>query len=250
MGAVLLLALDTSTQTLTLALVEASGLVREHLVEGPPRKQSERLPDAIRELLERQGVSLGSLDGFVVGLGPGSFTGLRIGLATVKGLAYALGKPVVGVSSLRALASEGPEGFELWAVATVKRGELYWGRYRRMADRVGPAAVTSLAPETSVTVEGFAEALKASPEVRVLGPGLVDVRAQLLALSAPAECLLDTPLFPSAVALARLAPPLPPYSNEDVFALEPHYLRGSGAEENPKFPPLPGLEARARLKED
>jgi tRNA threonylcarbamoyladenosine biosynthesis protein TsaB len=55
---------------------------------------------------------------------------------------------------------------------------------------------------------------------------------------------------PSAVALAHLAPPPGPYLAQALFALEPHYLRGSGAEENPKFPPLPGPPPAARLKED
>jgi tRNA threonylcarbamoyladenosine biosynthesis protein TsaB len=66
----------------------------------------------------------------------------------------------------------------------------------------------------------------------------------------PAAQLLPTPSFPSAVCLARLAVWPQAFDAQALFALEPHYLRGSGAEENPKFPPLPGLEARARLKED
>jgi tRNA threonylcarbamoyladenosine biosynthesis protein TsaB len=52
---------------------------------------------------------------------------------------------------------------------------------------------------------------------------------------------------PSAFALARLATWPAAYDAQAVFALEPHYLRGSGAEENPKFPPLPGVESKARL---
>src|SRR5215217_5082150 len=110
----MLLALDTSTLTLSLALVErmddegGGGGVRalEHHVVGPPAKQSEVLPGVIGELLARHGVKLAELEGLVVGLGPGSFTGLRIGLSAAKALAYAAGLKLVGASSLAALALE------------------------------------------------------------------------------------------------------------------------------------------------
>jgi tRNA threonylcarbamoyladenosine biosynthesis protein TsaB len=242
----MLLSLDTSSLTLSLALLAPDGRVLEHVIEGPPQRQSILLPGAIEALLARHQVTLAQLTGFVVGLGPGSFTGLRIGLSTIKGLAYALEKPVAGVSSLAALALEGPVDTELFAAATVKRGELYLGRYRVSAG----GAVEPLAPETSLTVLAFAQALVASPTARMLGPGVADAREALLTAGVPAAQLLDAPAFPSAVALARLATLPARFVKEDLFALEPHYLRGSGAEENPKFPPLPGVEPRARLKED
>lgn len=241
----MLLSLDTSSLVLSLALVERDGRVLEHVVERPPKRQSELLPGAIEALLARHRVALDALDGFVVGLGPGSFTGLRIGLATVKGLAYALGKPVAGVSSLAGLALEGPAGAELFAAAVVKKGELYLGRYRHAGD-----GVSLLEPESAHPLADFARRLLAAPSALALGPGAVEYREPLLALGVPAAQLLAAPAFTSAVALARLARLPAAYRKEDVFALEPHYLRGSGAEENPKFPPLPGAPPRARLKED
>ncbi|HLM44702.1 MAG TPA: tRNA (adenosine(37)-N6)-threonylcarbamoyltransferase complex dimerization subunit type 1 TsaB, partial [Myxococcaceae bacterium] len=93
------LTLDTSTLTLSLALAEREGegvRVLEHVVVGPPKKQSEVLPGIVGELLARQGVALKSLEGLALGLGPGSFTGLRIGLSCLKGLAYAAGLKVAG----------------------------------------------------------------------------------------------------------------------------------------------------------
>jgi tRNA threonylcarbamoyladenosine biosynthesis protein TsaB len=241
----MILALDTSTLTLSLALLTPSGQVVEFVAEGPPRKQSELLPQLIEALLARHQQKLTQVTGFVVGLGPGSFTGLRIGLATVKGLAYALRVPVVGVSSLAALALEGPRETELWSVAVVKKGELYLGRYRRAGE-----GVETLEAETSVTIPELAQRLQARPEVRVLGPAVTEAQAALAGAGVPAAQLLPTPSFPSAVCLARLAVWPQAFDAQALFALEPHYLRGSGAEENPKFPPLPGLEARARLKED
>lgn len=240
----MLLSLDTSTLTSSLALVRDGRAVESVRLE-PPNRQSDVLPGAIDALLKRHGVTLGALDGFTVGLGPGSFTGLRIGLATLKGLAYAVEKPLAGSSSLAAIALEAPEGVELFTCAVVKKGELYLGRYARRGD-----AVEAIAPETSMTVDAFARALIASPAARAVGPALADYRAKLQELGVPAAQLLDGPLVPSAEAVARLTRLPAAYRKEDVFALEPHYLRGSGAEENPKFPPLPGVEPKARLKDD
>lgn len=249
----MLLALDTSTLSLSLALVEVTGQgasravrVVDALVRGPPERQSDLLPGLIDERLRAHGLVVKDLQGFVVGLGPGSFTGLRIGLSALKGLAYAAERPLVGASSLAALALEGPPGVELFCAAVVKRGELYLGRY----ERTGEGAAHPLARETSLPVPAFAAELVARPEARAVGPALPEYREQLLAHGVRPEQLLAGPLVPSAAALAALVEVPLAFDKEALFALEPHYLRGSGAEENPRFPPLAGVEARARLKED
>ncbi len=241
----MILSLDCSTLTLSLALLRIDGGVLEHRQVGPPKRQSEVLPGEIESILSANGFRLSQLSGFVVGLGPGSFTGLRIGLATVKGLAYALRVPVVGASSLAALALESPEATELFATAVVKKGEFYVGKYRRMG-----ASLEALVPETSLTLVQLADALKQAPLAKMVGPALTDWKASLENLGVPSTQFLDGPVVPSAVALAQLVAVPPSFDADALFALEPHYLRGSGAEENPKFPPLPGVEAKARLKED
>ena len=101
-----------------------------------------------------------------------------------------------------------------------------------------------------MTLAELADALKAAPAARMIGPALTDWRAPLEALGVPAASFLSGPLVPSAVALAQLVTMPSAYDAEALFSLEPHYLRGSGAEENPKFPPLPGAPPKARLKED
>ena len=123
----------------------------------------------------------------------------------------------------------------LFSCAVVKKGELYV----RHADG-----------EYSLTVAQLAEELKAIPNAKMIGPALTDYRAPLEALGVAGSTFAEGPLVPSAVALAALARLPVAYDAQAVFALEPHYLRGSGAEENPKFPPLPGVEPKARLKED
>jgi tRNA threonylcarbamoyladenosine biosynthesis protein TsaB len=235
------LGLDTSCLSLSLALVRPDGAPVDQLVIHPPAKQSDVLPQAIDAMLDRHGLTLSALTGLVCGLGPGSFTGLRIGLSCLKGLSYALKIPLVGVSSLKALALDGPEGVELFCTSVVKKNEFYLGRYRRDAGRV-----TQLEPEVSVTLEAFAKALLAAPTARMIGPAVPDYRTALEALGVPAPRFSD-PHVPSATSLVRLADVPAAFDQAAMFALEPHYLRGSGAEENPKFPPLPGVDAKARL---
>ncbi|OJH39461.1 tRNA (adenosine(37)-N6)-threonylcarbamoyltransferase complex dimerization subunit type 1 TsaB [Cystobacter ferrugineus] len=242
------LALDTSTLTLSLALMEREGeglRVLEHLVVAPPRKQSEALPGVVGEVLARHGVKLGALEGLVIGLGPGSFTGLRIGLSCMKGLAYAARLKVAGASSLAAVALEGPEGPPLFALAVARKDDLYLGRYRRTG-----LGVEALGPEEAMSPEEVAQRMAAEPEALALGPALPEYRAALERLGVAPSRLLAAPTFPSAVALAHLARLPEAQSLEALFALEPHYVRASAPELNPKFPPLPGPVPTARLKED
>jgi tRNA threonylcarbamoyladenosine biosynthesis protein TsaB len=240
----MLLALDTSTLTLSLALVEGARVV-EHVVRGPPHRQSELLPTVVEELLGRHGVGLRELEGLAVGLGPGSFTGLRIGLSTVKALAYAAGLRVAGASSLAAVALEGPEGPPLYVLAVARKDDLYLGRYRRRGSTVEP-----LGPEEAMSPEEVAARLAAEPEALALGPAVAEYRKALEAQGVSSERLLAEPALPSAVAVARLARLPEQQTLEQLFALEPHYVRASEPERNPKFPPLPGPVPTARLKED
>lgn len=245
----MLLGLDTSTLTLSLALAErtAEGGLRvlEQVSEGPPKKQSELLPGLIGELLSRHRLKVAELEGMVVGLGPGSFTGLRIGVATLKALAYAAKVKLVGVSSLRAVCLEGPEDVLLFPSAVVKKGELYVGQYRRKG-----RAVEAVAPEDAMTPAAFAAMLQGAPDAIAFGPSIAEYRAELERHGAPAERLRDEPRSPSAAALIELASFPATQDSTELFALEPHYIRSSGAELNPKFPPLPGAPPSARIRED
>jgi tRNA threonylcarbamoyladenosine biosynthesis protein TsaB len=242
------LTLETSTLTLSLALVERAGedvRVLEHVVAGPPLKQSEALPGLVGELLARHGVKLAELEGLAVGLGPGSFTGLRIGLASVKALAYAARLKVAGASSLAAVALEGPEGPPLFCLAVARKDDLYFGAYRRRGHQV-----EALEPETAMSPEEVAARMAAEPTALALGPALSGYRAALEAAGVAPGRLLAGPEFPSAVELSRLIRFPEAQSLEALFALEPHYVRASEPERNPKFPPLPGPAPTARLKED
>ena len=99
----LILSLDTTTRAGSCALLQDDDVVHEQIGDGS-RDQAERLPRDVATLLERQGVTLPDVDAFAVATGPGSFTGLRVGIATMQGLAMAMQKPLIGVSAFDALA--------------------------------------------------------------------------------------------------------------------------------------------------
>lgn len=99
----LILSLDTTTRAGSCALMWEDRVLREQAGDAS-REQSERLPGELEVLLEQESVELADIDAFAVATGPGSFTGLRVGIATMQGLAMATAKPLVGVSAFDALA--------------------------------------------------------------------------------------------------------------------------------------------------
>lgn len=248
----MLLALDTSTLTLSLALVRRAppgpgiGPVEVIAAEDhhPPARQSELLPASIEALLSRAGATLKDLEGIAVGLGPGSFTGLRIGVATAKALAYATGLEVAGASSLAAMALEGPEGVPLLVTSVARRDDLYLGHYLRQGD-----TLTSLSPETALSPEELAQKLQALPDALVLGPALQGYGARLRELGVPASRFFEGVDFARAANVAALTQLTGAQTQEALFALEPNYVRASEPERNPKFPPLPGPPPVARIRE-
>jgi len=98
------LALDTTTSSGSCALVRDDNLVRVQ-ASDQSRPQASRLPGELAAMLEREAVALPEVDILAVGIGPGSFTGLRVGIATMQGLAMALNRPLFGISAFDALAS-------------------------------------------------------------------------------------------------------------------------------------------------
>jgi tRNA threonylcarbamoyladenosine biosynthesis protein TsaB len=125
-----LLAVDTASQSCGVALMEKDRLLAEMLLVSR-ETHSVHLMGMIREVSTRSKVPLASVDGFAVSLGPGSFTGLRIGISTLKGLAAALEKPLVGVSTLEALAWQHPlSGSPVVVLMDARRKEVYAARFR------------------------------------------------------------------------------------------------------------------------
>ena len=124
-----LLTIDTSTSTCSVALTIGERLVSEFLLDLE-RTLAARLLRSVDATLREAGLRVTDLDGFGVALGPGSFTGLRIGAATVKGLALAAGKPVTGFSSLAMLAMNLPwAAYPVCPMFDAKKKEVYSALY-------------------------------------------------------------------------------------------------------------------------
>jgi tRNA threonylcarbamoyl adenosine modification protein YeaZ len=129
------LAIDTSTETASLALIQESQVLAE-LTWSCQQNHSVELMPSINRLLEQTGSSLKSLSGVIVARGPGSFNGLRVGVSTAKGLAFSLGVPLVGISTLEAAAYQYAEiGLPVCPIFNAGRGEIAAAIYRRKGNQ-------------------------------------------------------------------------------------------------------------------
>jgi tRNA threonylcarbamoyladenosine biosynthesis protein TsaB len=127
---VILLALDTATPSCSVALVEDER-VRGELRRRDGETHSRHLMTMVDAVLKKGGVGPSDIDALAVTRGPGSFTGIRIGMATAKGLSAALGIPLMGVSSLDALALQAPESAGLrCCLVDARKQQVYCGFYR------------------------------------------------------------------------------------------------------------------------
>jgi tRNA threonylcarbamoyladenosine biosynthesis protein TsaB len=130
----MLLAVDTATQSCGLAIV-VDGIVQTELILSHRGTHTKQILAAIDAVLSLGESSLEQIDAFAVTRGPGSFTGLRIGISTIKGLSLATGKPLIGVSSLEVLAHQaGGNAARVCSMIDARRNEIYWRVYRREGD--------------------------------------------------------------------------------------------------------------------
>ena len=140
-----ILAISTSSASGSVALVEKDGVVAE-LASGAAENHSRWLLKSIKALLEGAGRSIGEIDLFAVDVGPGSFTGIRVGVSTVKGLAWPSNRKAAGVSTLKALAMNiSPSERPVCPVLDARKGEVYAALYLRKDGRfeelMGEAAI-------------------------------------------------------------------------------------------------------------
>jgi tRNA threonylcarbamoyladenosine biosynthesis protein TsaB len=139
-------ALDTATQSCSVAIVDDESLLAEMTVVNR-QTHSRHLMDFTDTILNSVNLKATDMDGFAVSIGPGSFTGLRIGISTIKGLAFSLNKPVVGISSLEALAWQNARnGFLICPLLDARKNEVYACRYRLDNNKLikdGPEIVAS-----------------------------------------------------------------------------------------------------------
>ena len=145
-----ILALDTATEVCGLALW-ADGQVQAHRSITQGLTHTKVLIQALQELFQETGTQVAQVDGWVVTQGPGSFTGLRIGISAIKGLALATGKPLVGVSTLSVLAHQAlapTQASWICPMIDARRQQVYWSLFQRRGGDLVPVL-----PERAGTVE-------------------------------------------------------------------------------------------------
>jgi tRNA threonylcarbamoyladenosine biosynthesis protein TsaB len=149
-----LLALDTATQAVTVALHDGSRVVAESTTIDPLR-HGELLAPAVEAVLVRAGATVRDLSRIVVGVGPGPFTGLRVGIATARTLAASLDLPLDGVCSLDVVAFAARVDGPFTVATDARRKEVYHARYERPTQRLtAPAVDKPAAVATSEPVAG------------------------------------------------------------------------------------------------
>ncbi|HEY3798204.1 MAG TPA: tRNA (adenosine(37)-N6)-threonylcarbamoyltransferase complex dimerization subunit type 1 TsaB [Caulobacteraceae bacterium] len=202
-----LLAIDTCLSACQVALFDGARMIAS-ASEPMERGHQERLAPMARDVMTQAGAGFGDLAPIAVTLGPGSFTGLRVGLAFAKGIAFATGAPLAGIGTLAALAaSAGTDGVRV-GVVDARRGQVYWQAFDGDAALTEPA-VTPL----SATLAHLAELRR---PISAIGPGaalLETVAASVIEIAAP-----------SLAALGRLAATAPTARD-----LTPLYLRAPDA---------------------
>ncbi|MDP3939107.1 MAG: tRNA (adenosine(37)-N6)-threonylcarbamoyltransferase complex dimerization subunit type 1 TsaB [Deltaproteobacteria bacterium] len=226
----LVLAVETSTKSGSVAIVSNEGL-RVEIMHGLEATHSDHILGAVDQALRDTSISFADLTGLAVSAGPGSFTGLRIGLATVKGLAEAHPLPIVAVSTLEALAMNAPAGrTPVCPTLDARKGEVYGALFAWDGEAGDWRA---LVPEGAYAPESFARRVAgATEEALFLGDGAqvyADIFAKVLgkgARFAAGPAHQPRAAWVGWLGIARLQAGL----TEDPVSLVPRYLRASEAE--------------------
>ena len=223
-----IIGIDSSTTVISVALLEDDKLIAE-VVLNTQKKHSQRLMPMIDMILNEAGISAKDLDAIAVSSGPGSFTGLRIGITTAKALAWSLSKPLVAVSSLDALAANVQCKAQLICpVLNARRKEVYTAIYTMEDNKL-----RLLSDYMVCTPDELIEILQQKDgQIVLLGDGVEEV-AEVFQnkIADRLEILKTIDRLPRASRIAYLGwQKLQKGETEDVMQLTPLYIRPSEAE--------------------
>lgn len=224
----LTLAIECATRTLGMAFLDQKKILAEIYLDTGGHHTEVLLP-TLEKLFLMAGLAMEQIDLLVCSTGPGSFTGVRIGVATIKGLAFATGKPIVGVSTLEALAMNlHPSGRLICPLLDARKNQVYAGLYR-----IGPEGVPeAVGPDRLTDIESLVKAL-AAEEVDFVGEAAIFYQQRICEGESRGSLLKSCHfcrLNASAVGLIglhryRLG------QIEDPVTFSPNYVRLSEAED-------------------
>jgi tRNA threonylcarbamoyladenosine biosynthesis protein TsaB len=220
-----ILALDTATKSCSVAIVDDQSVVAES-TSVSAQTHAIHLIEMVQSVVDMSGLTLLQIDGFAVGRGPGSFTGLRIGISTIKALAVAVGKPVVGVSNLYALAMQAAISANMICpIMDARKGEVYFSRYRYengSLQKIVPAQVSTL--EEALTAI-HTDCVFVGEGARIYRKKISEKLGPYAAFAVPGQNTIR------ASTIGRLSVHRFKQENtDDIVTLVPEYIRKSDAE--------------------
>lgn len=217
-----ILALETSTLDASVAALEGDCVLGQTLL-GRQRRTAQSFAPAIEQQLRGVGWRPQDIQLVAVTQGPGSFTGLRVGVTAAKTLAYAVGAEVLAVNTLRVIAQQVPgSANRISAVLDAQRQQLFTAEFQREGDRLLEVSETRIED-----IAGWLAGL--TPGVTVTGPGLARVLDRLPGEAAIADASCWTPQAATVGRVAHFA--YQSGKRHDLWTLNPVYYRSSAAEE-------------------
>ncbi|NLL62347.1 MAG: tRNA (adenosine(37)-N6)-threonylcarbamoyltransferase complex dimerization subunit type 1 TsaB [Candidatus Atribacteria bacterium] len=228
----LVLGIDTATKVLNLAIVNNSEVIIDYKVNRMEKTHSTLILSALNNMLNLSGIKLKEIEGIAVSIGPGSFTGLRIGLSTAKGLAFALSIPLIGVSSLESSAFSwlSLPGI-LCPIIKARRGEYYFALYEYK--NKDSSIVKDY--QCAKWVEIKQELLEYRDHIYIFGDGIEDIikdeKIENYGHIANIYFINNSLNTANAVSVALLGEErIPKKECDDIYKLLPLYISKSAAE--------------------
>jgi tRNA threonylcarbamoyladenosine biosynthesis protein TsaB len=215
------LILETSGRVGQVGLARAGAVVRMVLLDDR-RRHARDLAATVSSVLDAESLRPVDLTGIVVGRGPGSYTGLRIGLMSAKALTYALDCELRAVETFAAIAVQAPvEAQSVWVIADALQGQVYAQPYTREENSWQPTSDLRIE-----SVDDWSARLRSGDWVS--GPGVAEYRKRIPRIG---SIVPDADCEPRIESIFRVGMRTRMLARAEVFALEPLYLRGSSAEE-------------------
>lgn len=222
-----ILAVDTATNSCSVAIID-EGLLLIEMTTVTNQTHSKRLMGIINTCLEMSGLTLSKIDGFAVTIGPGSFTGLRIGISAVKGFAFAQQKPIIGISSLEALAWQcSPSTYLICPILDARKKEVYYCRYRFAGGELKKLCSESIGSPAEAVYDITEPCILVGNGVQIYQDTLLNELGDLATFAAVTQHVVRAASVAS-LSLGRFSDGEP----DDVAMLVPHYIRKSDAEMN------------------
>ncbi len=226
-----ILSIDTSTATCVVGLVDGNDVMAER-VDQSGRTHARHIMAMLDDTLKQAGMSLEDIDGFGVITGPGTFTGLRIGISTIQGMAYALSKPAAGITSLDALAAQAETELQhICPMVDARRQEVYYGLYELQDHGIKQTKPHQVASPASLLDQIQVPCYFLGTGARMYQQLIADALGTRATFAEAGRDRINSEV------IARLARPhLQRAQDQQLPVISPYYIRRSDAEVNAHRP--------------